>query len=75
MRNYNLRSTLYAGATILDVSSATGSYPETGFEEVSQIGTAKSARLETKSWMLGRLPVRISVRPLLDDRFGAVHAN
>ncbi len=29
VRNYNLRSTLYAGATILDVSSATGSYPET----------------------------------------------
>ena len=50
-------------------------FVQTGFEEVSQIGTAKSARLETKSWMLGRLPVRISVRPLLDDRFGAVHAN
>ena len=33
----------------------TGMYPETGFEEVGQIGKGKSARLATKSWMLARL--------------------
>lgn len=37
----------------------TGSYPGTGFDGVEQISNDKSARLETKSWMLARFSVLI----------------
>lgn len=49
-----------------------GNYLETAFEELGQFGNGKSARLETRSWILARLLVLIRptnrLRPLSHDR-------
>lgn len=45
----------YGDSPQLSYRRQPGNYLETAFEELDQIGNGKSARLETRSWILARL--------------------